>query len=130
MRPFLFVALCLASAPAFAEWHADVYGGGAHTPRSDIVLVVGSPTGPADHTFHQVKWDPSAEFGARAGYWLAASPWYGAGIDVFRFKANIPSQTVDTTIQGITAPATLQAIDVSVTAIALDLIRLRYKATF
>jgi len=122
-------SLVVATTYAHAEWSADLYAGAAYTPRSDIVLVVGSPTGPADHTFDQVKWTTSAEFGARAGYWLDAYPWYGVGLDLFHFNANIPAQTVDTTIQNVTAPATLQAIDVSVTALALDLARLRYKAT-
>lgn len=123
------IVALLASAPARAEWQADLYGGGAYTPRSDITLLVGSSTGPADHTFHQVKWTTSAEYGARAGYWFDAYPWYGVGLDLFHFNANIPAQTVDTTIQNVTAPATLQAIDVSVTALALDIVRLRYKAT-
>jgi opacity protein-like surface antigen len=109
-----------------AEWFADLYGGAAYTPRSDIVLVIGSPTGPADHTFHSVKWNNSPTLGARAGYWFEAAPWYGVGLDVFRFSADVPTQMVDTTISGVSAPATLRAIDFDVTALALDLVRLRY----
>jgi opacity protein-like surface antigen len=89
-----------------------------------MTMVIGSPSGPADHTFHDVKWDPSAEFGMRAGYWFG---WYGVGLDVFRFDADIPTQTVNVTIQGATSPVALQAIDVAVTAVALDLVRLRYR---
>jgi opacity protein-like surface antigen len=114
------------SGTARAEWFADLYGGSAYTPRSDIVLVVGSATGPADHTFHDVKWDSSAAYGARAGYWLESAPWYGVGLDVFRFRADVPTQTVDTTISGVTAPATLREIDFSVTAVGFDVVRLRY----
>jgi opacity protein-like surface antigen len=120
--------LCLFSVatPASAEWFADLYGGGAYTPRSDVTLVVRPPGMVADHTFHDVKWDPSITYGARAGVWFEAVPWYGIGLDVFRFNANIPTQTVDTTILGATAPATLQAINVSVNVVAFDIVRLRY----
>ena len=124
---FLAAAGLLAVAtPVSAEWHADLYGGVAYTPPSDITLVVNPPSGSADHTFHNVKWNSSAAFGGRAGYWFDATPWYGIGLDVFRFNADIPTQTVDTTIQGVTAPATLQEIDISITVIAIDLVRLRY----
>jgi len=106
--------------PAHAEWDLALYAGAAHTPKSDVTMVIGGPGGSADHTFHDVKWDPSAEYGLRGGYWLG---WYGVGLDVFRFDADIPTQTVNVTIQGATAPVTLQAIDVAVTAVALDLVR-------
>jgi opacity protein-like surface antigen len=122
----LFFLLCAVTTPAFAEWFADLYGGGAYTPRSDVTLVIRPPGMNADHTFHNVKWNPSGTFGARAGYWFARAPWYGIGLDLFRFNADIPSQTIDTTILGATAPATLQAIDFSVTAIGFDVVRLRY----
>src|SRR4051812_44100061 len=103
LRPVL-AALCFllfaVATPVSAEWFADLYGGVAYTPRSDITLVVGSPAGPADHTFHDVEWEKSEVFGARAGYWFDAAPWYGIGLDVFRFDANVPTQTVDVTISG------------------------------
>jgi opacity protein-like surface antigen len=118
--------LAASAGPACAEWYADLYGGVAYTPPSDITLVVGSPMGPADHLFHDVKWDNSAVLGARAGYWFDSAPWYGIGLDVFRFDADIPSQTVELTILGNTAPATLKAIDVANTVIAFDVLRLRY----
>jgi opacity protein-like surface antigen len=130
MRLTALAPLCLpllaAATPASAEWFADLYGGSSYTPRSDLVLIVGSPTGPADHTFHDVKWDASGESGVRAGYWFESAPWYGIGLDVFRFDANVPMQTVDLTISGATAPAALQKIDFSISAVALDLVRLRY----
>jgi opacity protein-like surface antigen len=125
----IHAALCLSllatAVPASAEWYADVYGGSAYTPRSDVTLEVRPPGLDLDHTFHDVKWDPSGEIGARIGYWFDSAPWYGMGLDVFRFNANIPSQTVDATILGMTSPAALQEIDVSVTAFAFDLVRLR-----
>ena len=117
--------LCSMAMPARAEWDLALYAGASHTPKSDVTMVIGSPSGPADHTFHDVKWDPSAEFGMRGGYWFG---WYGVGLDVFRFDADIPTQMVNVTIQGSTSPVTLQAIDVAVTAVALDLVRLRYRA--
>ena len=121
----LGAGLCLIALPAFAEWDLALYGGAAHTPKSDVTMVVGSPSGPADHTFRDVKWDPSAEMGIRAGYWLG---WYGVGLDIFTFDANIPTQLVDVTIQGSTSSTTLRRIDVEVTAFAVDLVRLRYRA--
>ena len=125
--PWLLLGMlsCALAAPAHAEWDLGLYGGASHTPKSDMTMVIGSASGPADHTFHDVKWDPSAEFGMRAGYWFG---WYGVGLDVFRFDADIPTQNVNVTIQGSTSPVTLQAIDVAVTAVALDLVRLRYRA--
>jgi opacity protein-like surface antigen len=125
-RIAVLVVLCGLAGAARAEAFADLYGGSAYTPRSDIVLVVGSPSGPADHTFHDVKWDSSRVYGARAGYWLETAPWYGFGLDVFRFSANVPAQTVDTTISGVTAPATLKQIDFSVVSVGFDVLRLRY----
>jgi opacity protein-like surface antigen len=125
LAPLCFLLFAVAT-PASAEWFADLYGGAAHTPRSDVTLVIRTPGGQADHTFHDLKWDRSGVFGARGGYWFDTTPWYGIGLDVFRFNANIPAQTVDTTISGVRAPATLQAIDFSIAAIAFDVVRLRY----
>jgi opacity protein-like surface antigen len=123
----LFLVFVAAASPARAEWFGDLYGGFAYTPRSDVVLVVGSPTGPADHSFHDVKWETSGVIGARAGYWLDAAPWYGIGLDLFRFNADVATQDVQVTIQGVgTVPATLKAIDFSATVVAFDLVRLRY----
>ncbi|TLY39969.1 MAG: porin family protein [Nitrospirae bacterium] len=115
----------MTAPPAAAEWFADLYGGAAGTERSDVTLVVNPPSGPANHTFHNVKWDISATVGGRAGYWFERFPWYGIGLDVFHFNADIPTQTVSLTIPGATVPATLQEIDFSITAIAFDVIRLR-----
>src|SRR5690349_9358291 len=119
--------LFAAAGPARAEWFADLYGGAAYTPRSDIVMVIGSPTGPADHTFHDVEWDQSGVLGARAGYWFDSIPWYGVGLDFFRFNADVPTQTVNLTISGATAPATLRTIDFSADVIAFDVVRVRYR---
>jgi opacity protein-like surface antigen len=132
-RPLL-AALCFAalagfltrSSPASAEFFADLYVGAAYTPNSDVTFVIRLPTGAADHTSHDVKWDTSGTIGARFGYWFESVPWFGIGLDVFTFNADIPTQTVPTTILGVTAPARLGAIDVSVTAIAFDMVRLRY----
>ena len=126
MRCSIGLLLLCLSGTARAEWFGDLYGGMAYTPRSDITMVIGSPTGPADHIFHDVKWDKSPVFGARAGYWFESLPWYGVGLDVFRFNADVPMQTVDTTISGVRAPATLQAIDFQSTVFAFDVVRLRH----
>jgi hypothetical protein len=125
-----FVTLLLLAVPvaAHAEWNADLYGGVVYTPRSDITQAIGSPSGPADHTYHDVKWNNSAVFGARAGYWLRGADWYGFGMDVFQYSADVPTQMVDITILGATTPVALQAIDFRVTAIAFDIVRLRYPA--
>jgi hypothetical protein len=45
---FVALAFMVVATPAFAERYADIYGGAAYTPQSDITLVVGSPSGPAD----------------------------------------------------------------------------------
>ena len=129
-RPQLLRMLCGAvavwflTAPAFAEWYADLYGGIAYTARSDATLVLRAP-GATNHTFDNIKWDRSSLIGGRAGYWFEKVPWFGVGVDVFRFYPDIPTQTVPGTIQGVRQPVTLQKIDYSVTAIAFDVVRLR-----
>jgi len=125
LAAFCFLLFAM-STPVSAEWFADLYAGAAHTPRSDVTLVINTPSGRADHTFHDLKWNNSEVLGARAGYWFGAVPWYGIGLDAFHFNANLPAQTISTTIGSATAPATLQAIDFSITVIALDVVRLRY----
>jgi opacity protein-like surface antigen len=122
----LLVLLLGAASAARAEWYADLYGGSAYSQHSDFTLLIRPPGLQADHTFHDVKWDSSTTAGARAGYWLESVPWYGFGLDLFRFDANVPDQTVNSTILGVTSPTALGAIDVSVTAISLDVLRLRY----
>jgi len=128
MRLLISLLALLTAATAHAEWTADVYAGGAHTPRSNMTLLVNTAfSGQADHEFHNVRWENSLELGARASWWLPSAPWYGVGVEFFHFDADIPSQTVDTTIRGTTAPATLGEIDVSVMTLAFDLVRLRYR---
>lgn len=126
MRFGIALLLVIAATPAWAEWYADMYGGASYTARSDFTLEIRPPGLQADHTFHNVNWDTSATFGARAGYWLQSVPWYGFGLDIFRFKANVPDQTVDATILGSTSATALGAIDVSVNAIGFDVLRARY----
>ena len=125
MRLALAALLLALATPARAEWTADVYGGAAYSPRSDFAFVIAVPGG-ADHTFHDVKWSTSPVLGARGGYWLDGAPWFGVGLDLFRFRADIPDQDVQTTIFGATLPATLRSIDISITAVAFDVLRLRY----
>ena len=125
----LIALLALASTPAFAQWQADLFLGAAYTPKSDMTLVVNTPGGNANHTFHDVHWSNSVEIGARATYWLPSVPWYGIGFELAAFDADIPKQSVNLTIQGATAPATLGEIDVSVLSLGLDLVRLRYRGT-
>jgi len=125
---FLTGLLLLLAGPAWAEWNADIYGGVVYTPRSDITQSIGSPSGPADHTYHDVKWNNSPVYGARVGYWLKGADWYGFGMDVFQYSADVPTQTVNITISGATTPVQLQAIDFRVTTIAFDVVRLRYPA--
>lgn len=131
MRFIFLIAALATAASARAEWTFDGYGGGSHSPRSDFTMVIGSPSGRADHTFHDVEWDPSVELGTRAGYWLESVPWLGFAADLFRFDANVPSQTVSTTISGATAPANLQAIDFRILSLGLDArARLRLMSSF
>ncbi len=127
----MFLALLwLGTSPlhASAEWYADLYGGATHTPRSDVTLIIRLPSGPFDHVFHDVKWDDSASVGGRAGYWFETVPWLGVGLDVFHFGSNLSTQTVLLTISaiGFSGSAQLQAIDFSITAIAFDVVRLRW----
>jgi hypothetical protein len=81
--------------------------------------------GATDHTFDKIQWRTSPLLGGRAGYWFEKTPWFGMGLDVFRFYPDAPKQTVPGVIQGVKQPVTLQTIDYEVTALALDVIRLR-----
>jgi len=127
LAAFAALGWLVTSAPqASGEWFADLYGGATYTPRSDVTLVIQLPGLSADHTLHRVKWDTAPTFGGRAGYWFEALPWLGVGLDVFHLGSNISTQTVPITVVGINTTAQLQAIDFSITAIAFDVIRLRW----
>src|ERR1700741_3666325 len=122
-----FVMLLLLAVPVapHAEGSADLYVAVVYPPRSHITQSIGPPTGPADHTYHDVKWNNSPVYGARVGYWLKGADWYGFGMDVFQYSADVPTQTVNITISRATTAVQLQEIDFRVTTIAFDIVRLR-----
>jgi len=122
-----FAAVLAAATPARAEWQADLYGGVAYARRSEMALNVQGSTGSADHTFHDVKWEPSLEAGVRANYWLPAAPAYGVGLDFFLFRSDIRNQSVEATVRGVRAKGAIGAIDMTVGVLALDLVRLRHR---
>ena len=120
----LFVLLLFAGL-ARAEWFGDLYGGGSYTPRSDVTMVIGSQNGPADHVFHDLRWDPSLEYGVRGGYWFESAPRFGLGLDLFHFDADLPIQDVRLTFPGVDETTRFQAVDFRIVALGLDA-RFRY----
>jgi opacity protein-like surface antigen len=112
-----FPALMVLAAPAEAEWFADLYAGGAFTQKEDVeIRELGTTL-----TLKDIEFDNSFAIGGRAGYWFDALPFLGLGVDVSHFRPDVASQTVDATLSGLPAIATLlEDIDVRVVAIALD----------
>ncbi|MEO8341735.1 MAG: outer membrane beta-barrel protein [Nitrospirota bacterium] len=107
---------------AWAEWYADLYGGGAITMRHNV----GNALPGFSATAHDVKFDTSATVGGRTGVWFDRLPWLGVGIDVFHFQPTVGGgQTVEVTGQGLNTLATLQTINFSVIGVGLDVVRLR-----
>jgi opacity protein-like surface antigen len=112
---------------AEAEWYVDVYGGASITQKANVTNISSFP---ADLTLHDIDFATSGTVGGRAGYWFDSLPWFGVGLDVFQFWPDIKQQQnvpISGTVAGIpvTGTTNLNSLDVSVTAIALDVIRLR-----
>jgi opacity protein-like surface antigen len=120
--------MCIVVMPlaVSAEWYADLYGGGAFT--SNTTGTQNSTFGPSTLT-GDLKVDSSITGGGRAGYWFNSLPYMGAGLDIFYFQPDIPTQTVPTTITSPfgsgTAPLTSQKYSISVIGIGFDVLRLR-----
>ena len=119
----VFLAL---TTSASAEWFADLYAGAAFTQKDDVILK-GNPLGVTleNVKFEDVKFDNSAVFGGRVGYW---TDYVGLGLDAFHFQPDIGSQnvTLSGTVSGpggvfaLNANGPIPHIDISVTAITLD----------
>ena len=123
-RAILVIAaasLILPTAGADAEVSLDLYVGGTYTDADHISQTssLGSVI-----TYSDVKFDSAATFGLRAGYWFERPAWLGFGVDVFQFNSNLSQQTVRVSGAPIST-VTLQEVEISTTAIALDIIRLR-----
>jgi hypothetical protein len=107
--------------PAAAEWLVDLYAGGAFTENAKLTIEGRTAAGSTRGT-QELRVDPSAEFGARIGRWFDSAKWLGIAVDAFHFEPNISAQQASAlTDTGLVAGARLQPIDVSVTALALDL---------
>ena len=124
----LVILAGMVSTPGFAsaEWYADLYVGGTLTENTNAIQ--NSTFGPSTLQ-SDLSVDSSITGGGRAGYWFDGVPWYGAGLDVFYFQPNIPTQTNLTTITSPfgngTLPITTRNISLPVVGIAFDVLRLR-----
>jgi len=116
-------SLTLTAASADAEWFVDLYAGGAFTQKDDVKTVVTTEGfGSGTLNLKDIKFDNSYSVGGRAGYWFAALPYVGLGLDVSHFRPDIGAQKVDATIFGLPGTVTLlDDMDVRVVAVSLDL---------
>lgn len=119
----LVLAFVLLATPAFAEWEAAVYGGGSFTNNTHL-----DSTGPPSLTLNHVKVDSSGTVGGKLGYWfkeISQNVAFGAGIDVFYFRPNIPSQTVELQFVGGSFPVETNTINVRTIGVGFDVLKLR-----
>ena len=119
----LVLAFVLLATPAFAEWEAAVYGGGSFTNNTHL-----DSTEPPSVTLNRVKVDSSGTAGGKLGYWfteISKNVAFSAGIDVFYFRPNIPSQTVELQFVGGSFPVETNPINVRTLGIGFDVLKLR-----
>jgi opacity protein-like surface antigen len=89
------LVLVLVPGVARAEWFLDTYAGWSNTQRTDVDITGLSVAGvPVQATLFDVKSDNSLLLGIRGGYWFGFLPEVGLGVDIFYFRADIPSQRV------------------------------------
>jgi Outer membrane protein beta-barrel domain len=119
-------ALALDARSAAAEWYADLYGGIAFTQSHDVFENAANGNQQLGHTFLNVSVEDSPVYGGRIGRWTDDLPWLGFGLDVFHFNPDLPKQASTIAVATVVVPDTFQDVELSVTAIAFDLLRLRY----
>jgi opacity protein-like surface antigen len=119
-------SLTSVAPPAAAEWYGDLYAGIGFTQSHNVFEQPDNGVQIVSHTFLDVQVDNTATYGGRTGYWSESLPWLGIGLDVFHFEPNMPQQLRTFAVVNIAVPFTFQEVDVSVTAVAFDLLRLRY----
>ena len=122
----LLLSIPAAAAPAFAEWTAELYGGGSFTNK---LTVTDASSRGFTASFERVKANGVGTIGGRLGYWFDefadTNLALGIGLDVFSFGANLDQQTVPVQVGTIRTTGTLRAFDIPVIGISFDLIKLR-----
>ena len=116
----MVVVLC--AAPAWSEWYADLYGGAVFDGRVELTQASSATAG---ETTSEVKLEPGFTAGVRGGYWLESLP-FGVGVDLFYLKADTSSQSVAGVRDGTPVTVNSAASQTTATAIALDLLRVRF----
>jgi opacity protein-like surface antigen len=98
----LFAALfaVMLTTPAGAEWAVDLYGGGAFTERADVDAVLRFPAVDGRFTQERTRFEPSAAYGGRIGYWFDHFPALGFAADATRFNREVRRQTTDVLVAG------------------------------
>lgn len=124
MRPIvLAVSVCaavLVAAPAWAEWFADVFIGLGAPQSEDVRVKLSEP--PIRLRYKDVDLDNSITWGGRFGKYFDGVPWLGVALDSLNFSPDLSQQSVvQRASTGTTARTTLPPIDISVTAISLDI---------
>jgi opacity protein-like surface antigen len=122
-------------APVRAEWFVDAYAGWSMTERSDVDIRGLSIEGvPVQARLLDVKPEQSPLVGIRGGYWFAALPEVGLGIDVFHFRPDVRRQqvTATATFSGVilgepisvtaAGPVTIPSVDLPAVVVGGDLL--------
>jgi opacity protein-like surface antigen len=118
----LAVLVCsslLGAAPAWAEWFADLYAGVAKPTDHDVDFRQFSPA--IRLRYQDVEFDRSLSYGGRFGKYFDGLPWLGVAVDVINFDPDIAQQTAVQIAAGSVARTTLPPMDISVTAVSVDL---------
>lgn len=125
-RKWLLVAFAVAACstiaplPTSAERFAELYGGTTLTERQDLTI--------NGNKFYDIDFDTSVSLGGRIGYWSepprSAIMAIGLALDVSHFRPDISSQTAVV----VSGPTQFADIDLSVTAISLELMVRLFKS--
>lgn len=86
----LATVMLLASAPARAEWFADVLGGVAGTQQASVTIEKTFPD-PTYEVTREKKFEGTGVFAVRLGQWSEKYSWIGWAAEVARYHADSDS---------------------------------------
>jgi hypothetical protein len=118
----LAVLVCsslLGTVPASAEWFADIYAGMAKPTDEDVKFRQFEPG--LRLRYKDVDFDRSLSYGGRFGKYFDGLPWLGLAVDVMNYTPDLSQQTAVQIAPSGVARTTLPPIDISVTALSVDL---------
>jgi opacity protein-like surface antigen len=105
----------VSPSSAAAEWFAEGYAGVSSTMDADLKVREGGIT----QRFKDLEFERSLTYGGRFGTFLNSFPWLGFSLDAINYNSNLDKQTAILKSTGVRAQ--LAPMDISVTAVSLDL---------